>query len=87
LDPVCGGFMAWKSVMPALIWNYFVQYGFSTASSINTEDDDKKCEWVELWCHSAGPRAFDEFLMSTNLFLLLVISHQILTAQAPGPCT
>jgi len=64
-----------------------VEYGFSTAHSFNTEDDDKNCGWVELWCHSAGSSAFDEFLMSANLFLLLVISQQILTAQTPAPCT
>ena len=68
--------MAWKSVMPALIWNCFVKYGFSTASSVNTKDEHKNCGWVELWHHSASPSAFDEFLMSTNLFLLLVISQQ-----------
>jgi len=79
--------MAWKSVVPALIWSCFVKYGFSTASSFSTEDDDKNCGWLELWRHSAGHSDFDEFLMSTNLFLLLVISQQILTAQAPAPCT
>ena len=79
--------MACKSVIPALIWNFFVKYGFSTTSSFNTEDDDKNCGWMELWCHSACPSAFDEFLMSSNLFLLLVISQQIFTAQAPAPCT
>jgi len=40
--------MAWKSVVPALIWNCFVKHGFSTASSVNTEDNDKNCGWVEL---------------------------------------
>jgi hypothetical protein len=43
--------VAWKSIMPSVIQNCFAKCDFSTGSSVNTNDDEENCEWVELKGH------------------------------------
>jgi hypothetical protein len=54
--------VAWESIMPTAIQNCFAKCGFSTASSVNTDNDEENCKLVELQGHSNCPSTFDQFL-------------------------
>jgi hypothetical protein len=45
-----------------VIKNGFAKGGFGTASSVNTNNDNENCEWVELQCHAECPSTFNGFL-------------------------
>jgi hypothetical protein len=36
--------MAWESIMPAAILNFFVKCGFGTADSVNIDNDEGNCK-------------------------------------------
>jgi hypothetical protein len=69
--------VVWESIVPAVIQNCFANCGFSTASSVNADDDEENYKATLV-----VPVRSTSFLMSTNLPLLLLFRHRVWMAEA-----
>jgi hypothetical protein len=48
--------------MPEVIQNCFAKCGFRAARSVNADDEDKNCKWVELQGHADCNHDFNKLL-------------------------